>query len=145
MLNVRSRRALSVRLITLSALAIAASALTGVGAATAASPQPAGRSVYFHSPTGNIQCELERHADGSTTAYCQTFHTPKSVTLGTSGHLHVCRGVQCLGDGPQTSRQLSYGHSVHLGAVTCTSARTGVTCVSHRRGFVIDRAAIRRA
>lgn len=147
MSNVRSRRTLSLRLLTLSAVVVtAATALTGAGAASAAGPSPVARQVFFHSPTGNIQCELDRRADGSTTAYCQTFRTPKSVALSASGRvLHVCQGVACLGNGPRTSRTLAYGQSVRLGAVTCTSRRTGVTCVSHHHGFVINRAGIRTA
>jgi hypothetical protein len=102
---------------------------------------------WFHSPSGNISCEVasKRGALG-TYASCQTVNVPRSVTLRADGTTKVCNGVGCLGNGPTTAFTLAYGKSVVVGPFTCASLRSGMRCIVTRtgRGFLISRAAVKR-
>src|SRR4051812_4294379 len=76
---------------------------TLMGAALLALAIPAtaaGKVRFFHSPSGNIQCEVAAHDARGTYAYCQTFNPVESVKLDAAGHSKVCRGGTCVGDGP---------------------------------------------
>ena len=101
---------------------------------------------FFHSPSGNIQCEVAYHDDRGTYAYCQTFQPLASVKLNDGGISKVCHGARCVGDGPENAFTLGYGHSIRVGAFKCTSRTTGMTCklVGLKRGFRIARAGIER-
>jgi hypothetical protein len=110
---------------------------------------PAGASAkvrWFHSPSGNIQCEVAYHDDRGTYAYCQTFQPAASVKLNDGGISKVCHGARCLGDGPENAFTLGYGDHIRVGAFRCTSRTTGMTCllVGLKRGFRIARAGIER-
>jgi hypothetical protein len=108
---------------------------------------PASASVrWFYSPSGNISCEVSSGGVRGAYAYCQTLKRPRSVTLHRNGHLTVCRGGRCLGNGPETAKELRYGHSVRVGPFRCTSKQTGMRCVvvSSGHGFAISRGGIRR-
>jgi hypothetical protein len=81
-----------------------------------------------------------------TNVYCQAGTPAQSVTMQADARLELCRGVQCLGNGPVDATTLAYGRSVVVGPFRCTSLRTGMRCVvrSSGRGFLISRAGIRR-
>jgi hypothetical protein len=115
------------------------SALSGGAAAAAAPPRS------FHSPSGNIQCEVGNGTAGAY-AYCQTFEPARSAQLAAGGALRVCRGVACLGNGPENSVRLAYGRSLRAGPFSCTSLTSGMRCivVASRHGFTISRAGVRR-
>ena len=106
-----------------------------------AAPATAGATKWFHSPSGNLQCEVTR-----TYAYCQSFNLPRSATLHPDGHTKVCRGMGCLGDGPDNAFTLGYGHSTRVGPFKCTSQTNGMTCkvVSSGRGYRISRTGVTR-
>jgi hypothetical protein len=100
---------------------------------------------WFHSPSGNIQCQVSK-ADGTykTEAFCQTFDPPRTVTLHRSGKSTRC-GSSCVGNGPEDAFTLEYGHSVRVGPFKCTSRTWGMRCVvrSNGHGFTISHQAIR--
>jgi hypothetical protein len=102
--------------------------------------------TWFHSPSGNIQCEVAAADRRGTYAYCQTFVRPRSVKLSASGRMHVCTGTGCLGNGPENAYTLRYGRSVRLGPFRCTSLVSGMRCVVVRtgHGFVISREKLTR-
>lgn len=97
---------------------------------------------WFHSPSGNIQCEVR----SAGSAYCQTGSPARSVTLRRDGTLRTCRGTRCLGDGPENAFTLRYGRSVRVGPYRCTSLQSGMRCVvvSSGRGFLLNRAGVHR-
>ncbi|HEY1370702.1 MAG TPA: DUF6636 domain-containing protein [Gaiellaceae bacterium] len=123
--------------------------LLAVAVAVLAFAQPAGSATatvrWFHSPTGNIQCEVASRGPGGTFAFCQTFKAPRSATLRRDGRTRVCRGVGCLGNGPENAFTLRYGRSVTVGPFRCTSRRSGMRCIvrASGHGFAISRERLR--
>jgi hypothetical protein len=114
---------------------------------TFAVPATASAKVkFFHSPSGNIQCEMASKDSRGNYAYCQTFKPLASANLGLNGHTKVCSGSSCVGDGPPEAFTLGYGKAVRLGAFRCTSRTTGMTCrvVGKGHGFTISHSGIRR-
>jgi hypothetical protein len=101
---------------------------------------------WFHSPGGNLSCEVSSGGARGAYAFCQSKRTPKSVTLTRDGRSKICRGVACLGDGPQGAKRLAYGRSIRVGAFRCTSLKNGLRCVVVKsgRGFTLSRAKIQR-
>jgi uncharacterized protein DUF6636 len=92
--------------------------------------------AWFHSPSGNIQCEV------GVTAYCQTFRPLQTVTLRANGRSVVCTRRACpVGNGPENATTLAYGRSIRVGPFRCTSLQSGMRCVVVRtgRGFTIAR------
>jgi hypothetical protein len=111
----------------------------------AAAPAAAGvRS--FHSPSGNIQCELDwQRAGVPNRAYCQTFEPARSVAMNRTGGLRICRGVGCLGNGPENAFTLRYGHATRLGPFRCLSLASGMRCtVPSGHGFLLSRSGVKR-
>jgi hypothetical protein len=104
---------------------------------------PAGAAVrWFHSPTGNIQCELAAGDVRGTYAYCQTFVPSQTATLRRAGRTAVCTRRACaVGNGPERAPVLPYGRSIRVGPFRCTSLRTWMRCVvvASGRGFTIAR------
>jgi hypothetical protein len=112
-----------------------------------ASPAASDAAVrWFHSPSGNIQCELVAGEPRGTYAFCQTFRRPRSVTLRRSGAMRVCNGTGCLGNGPENAFTLRYGRSVRVGPFVCTSLRQGMRCLvaRTRHGFILSREGLKR-
>ena len=101
---------------------------------------------WFHSPSGNIECEVSSGGAHGAYAYCQTFRPAASARLSANGRVHVCRGTGCLGNGPENAFTLGYGRSVRVGAFRCTSLARGMRCVViiSGRGFLIARQGIKR-
>jgi len=114
-------------------------------ALTIASPALAS-GKWFHSPSGNISCEVTSGGELGTKAFCQSEQKPRSVTLNKQGTLKVCHGTNCLGDGPEDAFELGYGKSVTVGNFKCTSKKTGMRCsVSPSgRGFELSGDALDR-
>jgi Family of unknown function (DUF6636) len=109
------------------ALAVALVALALPAAASA-------KVRWFHSPSGNIQCEVAAKDPRGTYAYCQTFTPAASVKLNALGRSRVCHGGACVGNGPENAFTLGYGRSVRVGPFRCTSQTTGMTCREVRKG-----------
>src|SRR3954453_1803597 len=83
-----------------AALAVVTLALTA-SPAGAASGAASGAVRWFHSPTGNIECELAANDPRGTYAYCQTFVPTQTATLRPSGRTAVCTRRACaVGNGP---------------------------------------------
>jgi len=118
------------------ALVAAASAIVGNAAAIPSAVR------WFHSPSGNIQCEVASHDVRGTYAYCQTSEPRQTAKLTADGRTSACVGPTCsIGDGPEDATVLPHGHSVGVGIFHCTSAVTGIRCVvtASGRGFRIAR------
>jgi len=95
---------------------------------------------WFHSPSGNIVCELRARSALGTSAFCVSKRPVRCATLNPSGQ--VVRHQNCLlGDPREDEFTLRYGRSVRLGPFRCTSRRTGMQCVVVRNGhgFAISR------
>jgi hypothetical protein len=100
---------------------------------------------FFHTPNGNIECELDDGGGAGVQAYCQSTQPPRSVTLGADGKLKRCTGVGCIGNGPDNASVLEYGHSVTLGPFTCRGGINAISCTVKRgAGFSISRSAVTR-
>jgi hypothetical protein len=63
-----------------------------------------------------------------------------------NGRLDQCRGVRCLGNGPDNATTLAYGRSLVVGPFRCTSLTTGMRCVvrTSGHGFLLSRAGVAR-
>jgi hypothetical protein len=134
------RRATAVAVALLATAALPGSALPS-------SQQTAGGARFFHSPSGNIQCELDwqRGSGIADAAYCQTFQPARSVTLSPSGALRICTGTRCLGNGPENAFTLQYGHATRLGPFRCLSKAAGMRCtVATGHGFALARSGVHR-
>ena len=97
---------------------------------------------WFHSPSGNIECEVASHDLRGTYAYCQTFKPLQTARLTARGKTSVCVHRTCpVGNGPIDATTLAYGHSLRIGIFRCTSAMTGVRCavIATGHGFRIAR------
>jgi hypothetical protein len=123
-------------------------------------------AIRFTSPNGNIDCEMYR-IDGSPSAGCLVENAtwkgfPKkpadcdldwspaelylSIDVKPAVELGVCRGdigPLCAPTGtPNGCSVLQYGKSKTVGIITCTSAKTGITCVTTKgikRGFTVSK------
>ena len=118
--------------------------LAAVVLASLALAPAAGATVrFFHSPSGNIECEM-RVTTNAKYAYCQTKTPARSARLSRTGHTTICRGGKCVGDAPEDATTLAYGRSVTLGRFRCTSRRTGMRCVMtlNGHGFRINRSGV---
>ena len=105
-------------------------------------------TVWFHSPSGNIECEVSPGGPHrAARAYCQTARPSASVSLRPSGRLRICHGQGCIGNGPENASMLGYGHSMLVGPFRCTSSRQqGMKCIVRKtgKGFAIARQGITR-
>jgi hypothetical protein len=120
-----------------SAAAIAlAAVIVGVAGASRSTVR------WFHSPSGNIECEVTWHDVRGTYADCQTFKPLQTAVLGANGHTSICAHRPCsVGNGPTNATTLRYGHSLRVGIFRCTSTMAGVRCVviASSHGFRIAR------
>jgi len=104
-------------------------------------------SRFFHSPSGNIQCEIEVPHKLASSAYCQTGSPARSVILRANGKMRTCHGGPgCIGNGPENAFTLHYGQTLRLGPYRCASSRRGVKCraVKSGHGFFISRERLTR-
>ena len=118
-------------------LCLCAVALTTAAAANAQSTAVR----WFHSPSGNIQCEVASGDSRGTYAYCQTTTPTRTARLTANGHTKVCSRRCSIGDGPENATTLGYGKSLNVGKFRCTSQSAGMRCVvaATGRGFRISR------
>ena len=123
--------------------------------------EPAARYGSFKTPSRNIVCGWSVAPDGSASMECGVKSglkpppkpiqcdagdpNDKRVSLRDTGR---AAPVLCAGDPgpllPQIEAKasvLAYGSSTHFGAITCTSATTGLTCRNRDgHGFFLSRA-----
>jgi hypothetical protein len=122
--------------------------MRGTGLACAlsvlAAPAFANDYVVFASPSGNILCGIFLSDEGGADARCDiaeftpTFvQPPKDCDLDWQGVFMIETDASsgrlgCVGDaiGEPTRAPLAYGQSVTYGDVTCSSARSGMTCMN---------------
>ncbi len=109
--------------------------------------------IFFRSPTGNINCMLVSGDYAGARCDLRNF-TPSfrarpadcdlewgdAFEVGSSGRGFLsCHGDTVIDPGAMV---LGYGASTTLGAVTCKSEKTGMTCTNTRgHGFAISRGA----
>jgi hypothetical protein len=118
----------------------------GVLAGSSASASPT-VVRWFHSPSGNISCEVgAARPQLGTYAFCATVKPARCARLDGSGQLRVRRGLTCQGNAPETSFTLAYGKSVRVGPFRCTSRMDGMRCVIvlTGHGFLISRERVKR-
>jgi len=122
---------------------------TAPGSTSTSRPQPATHQepYYFHTPSGNIGCEV-----GESAARCDilswTYAVPAVPTdcngdWGTGAEVAVgsSAALRCNYDtvGGQGD-PLDYGHAVRVGQVTCLSQESGVTCrTDDGHGFLLSK------
>jgi hypothetical protein len=122
-------------------------------ASASAADATARREVFFHSPSKNIYCVIFRF-HGKANGRCDIKehswtapHKPRSCHLdygnGAEVGPHGAGRFTCAGDTVIVRHHptLRYGHSIKLGAIKCTSERTGMTCASVKssHGFTLSR------
>ncbi len=108
--------------------------------------------LYFHSPTGNINCiiALGEYAEArcDMNKLTPSFTSPppdcdldwgRSFTVS----LEDRKGqLACVGDyiGNEGSTQIGYGQTLSLGGFTCTSEKSGMTCTNPAgHGFTVSK------
>ena len=114
-------------------------------AATVWVSSPSALVRWFHSPSGNIECEVGVSRPGlGTYAFCASRRPVRCAKLKPSGRVLVYQN--CLGNGPENAFTLRYGRSVRVGPFRCTSRRIGMEClvVRNGHGFLISRERLKR-
>jgi hypothetical protein len=123
------------------ALAVAVVGLVAAPSASAA--------TFFHNPSGNITCVVDR----TSIARCDIRHRtwtppprPRSCPGDWANGMQVgFRGLgrfTCASDAVPAGRELGYGESIRRGRFRCTARRrTGMRCVNLRteHGFALSR------
>ena len=117
-----------------------------------ATPALADDFIYFHSPSGNINCALMTGDFAGVrcdmTDLTRNYQRPADCDLEFGDAFEVgpndrkgavlCHGDTVIDPG---SKELGYGASARLGAFTCTSEKTGMTCTNGLgHGFSISKA-----
>lgn len=125
---------------------VLAAAALGAGATPAAA-----KLVEFRTPSGNISC-IGETVGRDNSVRCDirvrdwsppprprgcTLDWGAGLSLGRTGRAtYVCAGDTAFNRGPK----LAYGASRRLGAIICTSRRSGLRCVNAAgHGFVLSR------
>jgi uncharacterized protein DUF6636 len=126
--------------------------LAAVIAALAAAG-PASGATFFHSPSGNIRCVIDRTSftrcditerDWSPPPKPRSceFDWGNSLALGFHRRGHFI----CVSDAVSRGRTLDYGESIKRGRFRCRSRTSGMRCVNVRNGhgFALSRQRVRR-
>jgi hypothetical protein len=114
-------------------------------------------SYRFLSPSGNVGCDMEGDPNSTVFAvckiqdhtwaaapseYCQQASVP-GATGGPGSDLQLGQGIRpCVGfsmnqfffSGPYAPSTLGYGQTHTVGAITCDSEQSGVTCTDSSTG-----------
>jgi hypothetical protein len=125
----------------------ALAALAAVLGTLAVAPS-ASAAVFFHSPSGNIRCVIDRTSftrcditrrDWSPPPKPQSceFDWGNSLGLGFRGRGHFI----CVSDAVEAGRRLDYGETIRRGRFRCRSRVTGMRCANLRNhhGFALSR------
>jgi hypothetical protein len=121
--------------------------------AALAAAAPASAATFFHSPSGNIRCVIDRtsftrcditHREWSPPrkpGSCE-FDWGNSLAVGLRGRGHFI----CVSDAVEAGRRLAYGEAIRRGRFRCRSRTTGMRCVNARNGhgFALSRQRFRR-
>jgi hypothetical protein len=145
-MNHISSRGLSIKAAILPVIAAAP-----IAAASIALPATANAVVNFnfHSPSGNIYCDMRMDDDGKSQTTCITadrnwVSPPRSPDCsaderwGDALSLYQGKaGFQCytrLPDDPTSGQILNYGETLANGTITCESEPAGITCTDASTG-----------
>jgi hypothetical protein len=112
--------------------------------------QAVAQDISFRSPTGNIHCMIfsgtHSGARCDLSKFTQSYSRPSDCDLDWGFAFEVgASGLGspvCVGDTVKdpNATTLRYGHSVASGGITCTSTKTGMTCVNAEgHGFAVAR------
>jgi hypothetical protein len=140
-------------------LAISATtALGSVGFGPAAISPTAGAQTFsgFQTPTGNIQCSYYSDDGGALRCAVLEYEGPvppvpndcdldwqpgAAMSDRSRAQIFVCAGDTIVDNYPI----VGYGSTWKKGGVTCSIAKTGVTCRNRtKKGFFLSRAVIKR-
>ena len=119
-----------------------------------ATPALADEYIVFQSPTGNIQCGLYVGSDGSGVRCDLSQMTGQSYSHRPAGCEYdwgssfavdgVGKGyLACVSDavGDGSGLVIGYGEQISLGGITCSSQKSGMTCVNPSgHGFTVAKA-----
>jgi hypothetical protein len=121
--------------------------------AALAAAAPASAATFFHSPSGNIRCMIDR----TSFTRCDITNRdwspppkPRSCEFDWGNTLEVgLRGrgrFGCVSDAVEPGRVLAYGESISRGRFRCRSRRSGMRCTNTRNGhgFAVSRERVRR-
>ena len=114
---------------------------------------PASAATFFHSPSGNIRCVIDR----TSLARCDISERnwspppkPQSCPGDWGNGMQVdLRGrgrFTCANDAVSGGRTLAYGRSIKRGRFRCRSRVSGMRCVNVRNGhgFALSKQRARR-
>lgn len=139
----RNPRARAAMLSLMSVAPLAAAIIAVPATANAAT------DFNFHSPSGNIFCDMHIGSDGESQTTCVTadhsWVSPPRSPECTGGELwgdalslyQGKSGFQCyqrLADDPTSGQKLNYGETLANGTIVCTSEPAGITCTDHGTG-----------
>jgi hypothetical protein len=119
-----------------------------------ASPALADDYIAFHSPSGNIHCGLYVSSDytgvrcdvyqmtvqsyNKAPADCE-FDWGSSFAVDVTGKGYLACVSDAVAD--DSGLELGYGQEVSLGGITCSSAKSGMTCQNEAgHGFTVAKA-----
>jgi hypothetical protein len=114
---------------------------------------PASAATFFHSPSGNIRCVIDRTSIARCDIGARNWSPPpkpRSCPGDWANGMQVGlrdRGrFTCASDAVPAGRRLAYGRSIRRGRFRCTSRRSGMRCVNRRNGhgFALSRDRARR-
>jgi hypothetical protein len=130
----------------------ALAALAAVLGTLAVAPS-ASAAVFFHSPSGNIRCVIDRTSFTRCDITRREWSPPpkprscefdwgNSLGLGFRGRGHFI----CVSDAVDMGRRLDYGETIRRGRFRCRSKVTGMRCVNLRKhhGFALSRERVSR-
>ena len=127
---------------------------TALALTTLASPALADDYIAFHSPSGNIHCGLYVSSDytgvrcdvyqmtvqsyNKAPADCE-FDWGSSFAVDVTGKGYLACVSDAVAD--DSGLELGYGQEVSLGGITCSSAKSGMTCQNEAgHGFTVAKA-----
>jgi hypothetical protein len=119
--------------------------LVSIVLAAALAPASA-TAANFHSPSGNIRCEIIKGAVRCDIGEKSWQATPKppscefdwgSLGLGRKGKGHFL----CISDAVDPGSELAYGDSIRRFGFRCTSLSSGMRCldIHNHHGFKVSR------
>jgi hypothetical protein len=139
-MNRTSCRSLKARAAVLSLIAAAPIAVAAIAVPATAN---AAVDFNFHSPSGNIFCDMHMGGDGKSQTTCITadhnWVSPQRSADCSADELwddalslyQGKSGFQCytrLPDDPTAGQTLNYGETLANGTITCKSEPAGITC-----------------
>ena len=126
------------------------SASLPIAIALCCDPALADNGPTFMTPSGNIACQIQ--TDPADRIYCVRRDPVRSTAVAPflSTYLSLEKGKAAEtgkyeGDAwyPEGAPKLAYGKSINVRDITCTSRKSGLTCVRGSHGFTLSQKAIK--